>query len=118
MQGEYSFDGLYLKDYSLEGSGFAVFVLGRYRTGGSGRIVSVNNNGSEEGSLEISSEVRSLSVRGKYIAVVYSDSVVLYDSTLHVVGSIRDSAGYERALAGAAGKLIAITGYRADEYRF
>ncbi len=118
VQGEYSFDGLYLKDYSLEGSGFAVFVLGRYRTGGSGRIVSVNNNGSEEGSLEISSEVRSLSVRGKYIAVVYSDSVVLYDSTLHVVGSIRDSAGYERALAGAAGKLIAITGYRADEYRF
>ena len=117
-QGEYSFDGLYLKDYSLDGSGFAVFVLGRYRTGGSGRIVSVNGSGAEEGSLEIPSEVRSLSVRGKYIAVVYSDSVVLYDSSLHAVGTIEESAGYERALAGAGGKLIAITGYRADEYRF
>ncbi len=115
---EYFFDDLYLKDYSLDGSGFAVFVLGRYRTGGSGRIVSVGSGGSEEGSLEITSEVRSLSVRGKYIAVVYSDSVVLYDSSLHVVGSIEGSAGYERALAGAGGKLIAVTGYRADEYRF
>ena len=118
VQGEYSFDGLYLKDYSLEGSGFAVFVLGQYRTGGSGRIVSLNNNGDEEGSLEISSEVRSLSVRGKYVAVVYADSVVLYDPTLHEVGSLREAAGYDRALASAGGKLIAVTGYRADEYRF
>ena len=115
---EYSFEGMYLRDYSLSGSGFAVFVLGRYSTGGSGSVVSVDSNGNTIGSVEINSDVKSLSVRGKYLAIVYSDRVVLYNSSLEELGVIEDAAGVERALACANGKLLAISGYRADEYSF
>ena len=42
---EYSFEGWYLKDYSLDGSGYAVFVLSKYRTGGETMIVAVDAGG-------------------------------------------------------------------------
>lgn len=115
---EYSFTGQYLRDYSFDGNGFAVFVLGRYRVGGGEEIVAVDGSGKVIGRLEISANVKSLSVRGRYIALVYSDKAVLYNSSFDEIGVVEDAAGIERALAKADGKLIAVSAYRADEYKY
>lgn len=115
---EYSYDGWYLKDYSLEGNGYAVFVLGKYRTGGETMVVSVDGSGNVKGSVSVSSDVRAISVRGKYIAVTCTDSMALYDSELGEIGRIDDAAGVEKALAGTNGKLIAVSANGAVEYDF
>jgi len=115
---EYSFEGWYLKDYSLDGNGYAVFVLSKYRTGGETMIVTVDAGGNVKGSVSISTDVRAISVRGKYIAVTFADSMALYNSELGEVGRVEDAAGAEKALAGGSGKLIAVSANGAVEYDF
>lgn len=115
---EYSFDGWYLKDYSLGGNGYAVFVLSKYRTGGETMVVSVGPDGSVRGSVSSMSDVRALSVRGRYIAVTYADSAVLYNPDFDEVGRVEDAAGVEKALACTDGKLIAVSANGAVEYDF
>lgn len=115
--GEYSFDGWYLRDYSLDGNGFAVFVLGKYRTGGEVCIAAVDAGG-DAVSVPADSDVRAISVRGRYIAVTYSDSVVLYDRNFNEIGRVENAAGVEMALACADGKLIAVSTNGAVEYDF
>ena len=115
---EYSFDGWYLRNYSLDGNGYAVFVLNKYRSGGETMIVSVGSDGSVKGSVSTFAEVRGISVRGRYIAITCADEMTLYDSELIEVGSIKDTAGVEKALACADGKLIAVSANGAVEYDF
>ncbi|MBO7738888.1 MAG: hypothetical protein J6S18_00815 [Oscillospiraceae bacterium] len=115
---EYSFEGWYLKDYSLEGNGYAVFVLGKYRTGGETKIVSVDANGTVKGSWDVSENVSAVNVRGRYIAVTYADKVALYNSSMEEVGCVNDAAGVEKALACTGGKLIAVSANGAVEYDF
>ncbi len=115
---EYSFEGRYLRDYSLEGNGFAVFVLGKYMTGGEAVIVSVDGSGELRGSIDAAADIKAISVRGKYIAVTYSDSAVLYNAGLEEVGRVENAAGIEKALACADGKLIAVSANGAVEYDF
>ena len=115
---EYSFEGWYLRDYALEGNGYAVFVLGKYRTGGETKIVTVDTNGTVKGSVEASTDVSSINVRGRYIAVSYADSVALYDSSMEELGRVDNAAGIEKALAGTGGKIIAVSANGAVEYDF
>jgi len=115
---EYSFEGWYLRDYALEGNGYAVFVLGTYRTGGETKIVTVDTNGTVKGSVEASTDVSSINVRGRYIAVSYADSVALYDSSMEELGRVDNAAGIEKALAGTGGKIIAVSANGAVEYDF
>ena len=115
---EYSFDGWYLKDYSLEGNGFAVFVLSKYKTSGEIMLVSVDAGGDVLGSVTTMNDVNAISVRGRYIAVTYADSAVLYSSDFTEVGVVENAAGTEKALASADGKLIAVSANGAVEYDF
>jgi len=113
----YSFGGQYLRDYSFDGSGFAVFVTGKYRTGGV-TITAVAGDGDVLGSVESGDELRSLSVRGKYIAAAYADRVVLYNSAMEEVGVIEDAAGIEEVLARGDRSVIVVSGSKAVRYIF
>jgi len=115
---EYSFDGWYLRDYSFDGNGYAVFVLGKYRTSGETIVVSVDAGGNIKGSASLNSDVRAVSVRGRYIALTCADRIVLYNSDLSEVGCIENAAGIEKALACADGSLIAVSANGAEEYDF
>ncbi len=111
---DYGFSGEYLKDYNLEGDGFAVLLLGRYRSGNTVRLVAVDSTGKETGSLEISEEVLSISAKGKYIAVVYPEKTVIYRSDLSEHGVLNRMAGQKRALMNEDGTAYVITGNRAS----
>ena len=91
----YSYGGSFLRDYDLNGDGFAVLLLNQYQSGNVGRLVTVDDSGRELGSLDIRQEIRDISAAGRYLAVLYTDSLVVYNQDLQVYASLRgvDDAG-------------------------
>lgn len=78
LAGSYRFEYPYLRGVSMEGDGFAALLLSRYRSGSALRIVTVGTDGEVLGGLDSRGEVLSLSAAGNYLAVLYSDSLVIY----------------------------------------
>ena len=72
----------YLKDFSLSGDDFGVMMMGRYRTGNLGELIVVNDQGVQSASLNVQEEILSLSVAGRYVAVLHPDTLVIYDQDL------------------------------------
>lgn len=73
-----SYDNLYLHDYTLTGGDFCALLLGRYQSGNVGELTTYDLNGDRIASVEVSEEVLDISAAGDYLAVLYSDSLVLY----------------------------------------
>ena len=79
LSGSYRYAGYpYLRGVSMEGDGFAALLLSRYRSGSTLRLVTVGTGGEELAALDSRSEVLSLSAAGRYVAVLYSDRLVIY----------------------------------------
>lgn len=92
----YAYSGSYLREYDLGGTGFAALLLNRYRSGSVGRLVTVGKDGEELGSLDVREEVQGMSASGRYLAVLYSDRLAIYNqdlqpyATLQGTGDARD----------------------------
>lgn len=61
------------------------------------KLVTVSSDGTEMASLDSSQEVLSMSAAGKYIAVLYSDSLVLYTPQLQEYARL-DGTEYARSV--------------------
>lgn len=103
----YDCGGAYLRSYSL-GENFTALLLNRYRAGNLGRLVTLDAEGAELGSLEIHEEVRGLSAAGRYLAVLYTDRLVVYNESLQVYASLRGITGVSQALMRADGSALLI----------
>lgn len=96
ISGTYAYSGSYLREYDLGGTGFAALLLNRYRSGSVGRLVTVGKDGEELGSLDVREEVQGMSASGRYLAVLYSDRLAIYNqdlqpyATLQGTGDARD----------------------------
>lgn len=113
LEAEYHYNGEYLKDYSLSGDGFALFLLGKYKAGEKGRLISVSSEGKELGSIDVDGELLSISAEGKYLVVVYSDKTVVYTPSFKIYGELTDSSGIKSAVMCRDGTAIIISGYGA-----
>lgn len=82
LAGSYRFPYPHLRGAAMDGDGFAALLLGRYRSGSAMRLTTVSASGEELAALDTRSEVLSLSAAGSYVAVLYSDSLVIYDPQL------------------------------------
>ena len=78
----YSYGGDYLRRVDCGGDGYAALLLGRYRNGTQHRIVTVDSDGSALAALDVDGEVLSISAAGRYVAVLFSDHMTIYDKTL------------------------------------
>jgi len=85
----YTYEDEYIRDYDLGGEDFTVLLLNRYQSGSVGRLVSVDTDGTELGSLDINEEVRDISAVGRYLAVLYADRLVVYNRDLQIYASLR-----------------------------
>lgn len=111
--GSYEFTDEYLKNYSA-GSGSSVsLVLGKYKTGNQGRLLTLDSAGNVTASLDINQEVYKISIGGKYLTAVYSDSAVIYNTDLVEIGRLEDTAGIKAAILRSDGSAIIISGYGA-----
>lgn len=89
VKAEYSFSGDYLRGYSLDGDGFATVLLNRYQSGSAGRLVTIGMDGTEIAVLDVNQEVLDISAAGRYLAVLYADSLVIYNQELQVYASLQ-----------------------------
>lgn len=97
LSGSYRYEYPYLRGQSLNGESFAALLLSRYRSGSTMKLVTVSQDGSALASLDTSGEVLSMSAAGKYIAVLYSDSLVIYTPQLQEYARL-DGTEYARSV--------------------
>lgn len=112
-----TFGNLYLQNYALTGNDFCALLLGRYQAGNISQLTTYDLQGQEIASLEIGEEVLDLSAAGNYLAVLYSNSLVIYtrDLTEYARLDSTDYAGQVRMEEG--GTALIISGTSAWRFR-
>ena len=116
QQGAFEFEGSYLRRCSLGGDGYAAMVLGRYRSGARARLVTVDENGEAIGQIRIDDEVLSISASGKYVAVLYSDYLTIYDKKLRALASLDDVSAAKSVLMRPDGSAVLVGAEGASLY--
>ena len=116
VEASYDCGGAYLRSYSL-GEEFTALLLNRYQAGNVGRLVTLDAEGEELGSLEIHEEVRGLSAAGRYLAVLYTDRLVVYNENLQVYASLRGITGVSGALMRPDGSALLLSAESASQFR-
>ena len=76
------YGNLYLHDYTLTGRGFCALLLGRYQAGNICTLTTYDLDGKELARLSLTEEVLDISAAGDYLAVLYGNSVVVYNKDL------------------------------------
>ena len=108
LLGTYSYGGAYLREYDLGGDDFTALLLNRYQSGSVGRLVTVDDQGTEIASLDISEEVRSLSANGRYLSVLYEDRLVIYNRELQIYATLHGPEHTREVLTRADGSVLMI----------
>ena len=109
MAATYGYQGGYLREYDLAGDDFTVLLLSRYQTGSVGRLVTVGADGAELGSLDVNQEVLAVSACGRYLAVLYLDSLVVYNRDLQVYASLTGTDFARSVLMRADGSALLLS---------
>lgn len=109
ISGSYPYSGSYLRDYDLGGSGFTVLLLNRYRSGSVGRLVTVDGEGQELGSLDVRDEVLSVSASGRYLAVLYSDHLSVYNQDLQTYATLQGTGDARDVLMRSDGSVLLLS---------
>ena len=91
LGGSYDYAYPYLRGSTLGGTDFGALVLSRYRSGSAGKLVTVGAEGNLIASLDTQRDVLDISAAGKYLAVLYSDELVIYTSDLAEYASLTDT---------------------------
>ena len=105
----YSYNGSYLREYDLGGTGFTALLLNRYRSGSVGRLITVDKNGEELGSLDIREEVLSISASGRYLAVLYADRLVVYNQDIQPYASLQGTGNTRQVLMRPDGSVLLLS---------
>ncbi|MCL2408492.1 MAG: DUF5711 family protein [Oscillospiraceae bacterium] len=105
----FDFSGRRLGRYAMD-SGVIILHLLDYGVGNSGRIITLRENGSVIAELEANREILSMSAAGGYLAVLWSDGLMFYDSRLNELPVPEESfsiAGANRVIAVNGAALVA-----------
>lgn len=82
LSGSFRLEYPFLRDVSFGGDGFAAMLLSRYRSGSALRLVTLDSDGTALGTLDERREIVDISAAGSYLAVLYSDSLTIYNPDL------------------------------------
>lgn len=114
--GSADYGGLYLKDFSLEGDGTAVLLLGRYRAGTSARLEVISPDGTVRASLPVEEQILSLSAAGRYVGLLTADRLDVYDQDLAPYSTLEGTQGAQKVLQQSDGSAMLIAGAAAWLY--
>ncbi len=79
---EYPYDGGELLYYDLQADSFAAIVRNMNQAGSRYEITTVGHDGVELASLSVDAEILDISANGRYLAVLTTDRLCVYDSRL------------------------------------
>ncbi len=105
----------YLRQYTLDGDGFATVLVGRHRAGSQAELLIVDERG-ETHSLSVSGQVLAVSAAGRYVAVLTADRLDIYTSDLKLYSSLEGTQGARNVLMMENGSAILISGDTASFY--
>lgn len=112
----FDYNGYHLRDFSISDQGFIALELGKYKAGNRGRVVTVSQDGSLLGSIDCNDELLSVTAAGKYVAVLASSQVNIYDSSMKPVSSSSDLTGIRDAIVRDDGSVYLIYSDHASLY--
>lgn len=107
---DYPYGSLYLHDYTLDGEDFCALLLGKYQSGNICQLITFDLEGQEVASLELTEEVLDLSAAGEYLAVLYSDSLVIYTRDLQEHARLEGTDYAGRVIMEPDGTALVIAG--------
>lgn len=116
VTGSWTNEDGYLRGYAFSDQGYQVMIWGLYETGHQAEVVLVDQTGTQLASIEISKEVYSVSTAGDYIALLYTNELEIYNSTLEQYASLVDTAGARKALMRADGSALLLGAESAKLY--
>lgn len=103
------YGNLYLHDGSLTGDHFCALLLGRYQAGNVCTLTTYTMEGTEIASLNLTEEILDISAAGDYLAVLYSNSLTIYNKDLTEYATLdgTDYAGEVQMQSDGTALLIA-----------
>ena len=107
---QYSYEGGELLHYDLCGDGFVAIVCNMNQAGSRYRIATVSTGGSELASLSLDETVQDISANGRYLAVLTSGGLRVYDSRLRLCLSEDDVGFATRVCVQRDGAALLIDG--------
>lgn len=110
------FGSLYLHGCAMGGKDFCALLLGRYQAGNVCRLTTWSAQGEAIASLELTEEVLDLSAAGDYLAVLFSDSLVIYTRDLQEYARLEDTGYAGHILLGEDGTCLVLSGTSAWRY--
>lgn len=106
MTAAYDYGGEYLRLVSVSDDGYVALLLGHYRTGTQCRVVTVSSSGEELAALELDDDVSSLSAAGRYVAVLCSDRMTIYDRELAPCATLQEVSQAREVLMRSDGSAV------------
>jgi hypothetical protein len=104
--GSYAFEDAYLKDYTLDGSGFVTLVMNLYKAGNRYTVLTVGYDGTVLGTLPTSEQILDISASGRYLALLTSGSLAIYDQNLKEYDVSDNTTGASSAVMREDGSAI------------
>lgn len=106
LKASYSYGGQYLRRCVAGDGGWMTVLLSRYKSGGYASLITVDDSGNELGGCDIDGEVLDVSSAGRYVAVLLSDRLVIYDKYLTEVATLPDVSEARAILMRSDGSAV------------
>lgn len=116
LAAQYDYSDRYLKEFSLDGSGGSVLLLGKYRAGSAADLVVVDEKGTVAHTLSLNEQILSLSAAGRYIGLLTADRLDIYTQDLELYSTLEGTQGARRVLMRADGSAMLIGSETAHLY--
>ncbi len=104
------YGSLYLNDYTLGGKDFCALLLGRYQAGNICTLTTYDMNGEAIASMDLTEEVLDISAAGNYLAVLYDESLVVYDRELTERARMEETSYAAQVRVQEDGSVLMISG--------
>ena len=107
----------YLRGYAFSDEGWQVMIWSTYETGYQGKLIMTDLYGNQLAELAVSQEIYSVSIAGDYIALLYTNELVIYDynanaedddERLTLYDSLTDTAGARQAFMRDDGSALLV----------
>ena len=107
----------YLRGYAFSDEGWQVMIWTTYETGYQGSLIVTDLYGNQLAELSVSQEVYSVSIAGDYIALLYTNELVIYDynanaedadDRLTLYDSLTDTAGARQVFMREDGSALLV----------
>ena len=116
LKASYSYGGQFLRRCVVGDGGWAALLLSRYKSGGYASLITVDGDGNELGGCDIDGEVLDISTAGRYVAVLFSDRLTIYDKYLTEVATLPDVSEVRAVLMRADGSAVLVGASGASLY--